>query len=148
VHGVEEHVLALMYSNHNIDFWDIKDLSNIKFIKRRDAHSGPIISVSNTHTDSVFTCSEDGTICLWDIETKDDQTLVGLKKRLVTNSDVHSSKYITSDAVAVCRIHGKVALGDNLGMITLYNLNDPTEEFQNYFHNSGIRIISFSGSFE
>lgn len=145
MHFVEGHVIATIYSNCNIDFWDIKDLSNIEFIKRRDAHSGPILSITNTSVGSYITGSEDGTLCLWNIDSKGDQTLVELKKKRVVNSDVNSSERIILDAVAVSQIHGQVALGDNQGFIKLYSLKDLAEEGQYNSRNLRIKIIEFAG---
>lgn len=140
LHLVKENVIAIIYSNRNIDFWDISDISNLKVIKRRDAHSGPILSLSMSSDDSVLTNSKDGTLCVWEIENKDNQPLIGLRKKLMFHTE-------RSVVVEASRIHGLVVYGNEEGIIKLLKEKDLSEEYKLDSHNSAIKSIKFTGNY-
>lgn len=144
LHLVKENVVAIIYSNHNIDFWDISDVSNLKLVKRRNDHSGSILSVNCSSDNSILTNSKDGALCLWDVENQDNQTLINLRKKTVLST---TKKSVTSESVVeISGIHGLISYGDNDGLIILLKETDLTEELKFDSHNSGIKMIKFSGT--
>ena len=139
MHHVKEFIIAVIYSNHLIEFWDAREVKNIYLLKRFHSHSDSILYVSRLSNTSAVTYSRDGTIGMWNVQNTLEGSLIEMEKSIFVE------QISSQSAFAVSSLHGIIVIGDSLGLLTIYKLDGLIKEVSIQAHESAITYIIISG---